>query len=192
MTSNSTDDEPRWWHPDRTRGEFDDGPPRRGISDLVATALIALDLSTVRRATIRALCPNRGIHRETGQPTRNTITGQVNRALKRFEKNQWIRREGPFIHILNRDGLKSWIDQGVDLTDERAAKMLAVAEAVAQINTDLDTGAAVSGWDAALARRHAEVRRRELLALQRLMQSAPGSAPSGRGTVRLVHKASTL
>lgn len=184
--------EHKWWSPDRRGVGFDDGPPRRGIGDLVAVALIALDLETVRRSTVRALLPSQTFHHETGEPTSNRIGQFINRALRRFERNDWISRDGLFIHVHNRDGLRSWVDQGVDLTDERAARMLNVREAVEQINARLEDGSATSGWDAETARQYAEARRRELIAIQRLMRAAPNASGPGRTGVRIVPAARVL
>lgn len=172
----------------RSRPHFEDGPPVRGISDLVAVALVALRLDTVRRSTIRALCPQQGLHKETGRPV--SIGPYVKSAIHRFEHRGWIKRDGDFLHVLNRDGLSRWVDQGVDIADERAAVMLSLEAAVDRINTRLDEGRAVSGWDAETTRRHAEVRRQELIALDRLMKAAPGA--TARRGVRVVPKGRAL
>lgn len=165
-------------------------PPLRGISDLVAVALIALNLDTVRRTTIRNLCPAQGAHRETGQPTKLPIRQYVSNAIWKLERRGGVRRDGLFVHVLDRDALRSWIDQGVDLTDERAAEMLNVEEAARKINARLDEGTAVSGWDAETARRHTEVRRQELLALDRLIRAMPGG--TARPGVRIVPRGRAL
>lgn len=174
----------------RSSPHFGDGPPMRGISDLVAVALVALDLDTVRRSTVRALLPAQGVQRETGESTKMPIRDYMRFALRRFERRQWIRRDGAFVHVLSRSGLRAWVSQGVDISGDRAATMLAVQEAVRQINADLDSGALVSGWDAATRRRHAEVRRQELIALQRLMQATPGG--TARPGVRIVPRGRAL
>lgn len=185
-----TDAVPRWKSGDRG-SEFADGkPPTRGISDLVAVALIALDLDVVRRHTIRLLLPEGERVPSPSGGTRNQVRDALNRAWRRFEHIGWITRDGDFIRIHDRDGLRSWIEQGVDLDDERAATMLEVQSAVAEINARLDEGTAVSGWDAETARRHAEVRRQELIALDRLMRAIPGG--TARPGVRITPRGRAL
>ena len=171
----------RWSDPERGVGfEFEDGPPRRGIGDLVAVALVVLNLDVIHRSTVRALCPDKMMPRADGSMPKSKVNTQVNRAYRRFEANGWARRDGAFVRVHDRAALRSWVEQGVDISDAHAATMLSVEQAAKRINTDLETGAAVSGWDAATARRHAEVRRQELIALQRLMQAAPTRSPGVR------------
>jgi hypothetical protein len=156
----------------------------RGIGDLAAIALIALDLDVVRRSTISALLP-----RGDGKKNRQ-IGGALRRAWRRFEHLGWASRDGDFIRVHDRNGLRCWIDQGADATPERAASLLSVEAAVRVINARLEEGTAVSGWDAATARRHDEVRRQELIALDRLMQAVP--AGTARPGVRVVPRGRAL
>lgn len=179
----------RWSDPDRNVG-YADGPPRRGVGDLVGLALVALDLDTVRRSTIRALCPAKPLPLPDGRLPKGSIPNAINRAYRRYEANGWVTRDGAFVHVHDRQGLRRWIDQGVDSTDERAAAMLALGTAVEQINARLDEGSAVSAWDAETARRHAEVRRQELIALTRLMKSIPGG--TARPGTRIVPRGRVL
>jgi hypothetical protein len=172
ITNRSVTEVPRWKTLGRT-GEFSDGPPTRGVSDLVAVALIALNLDTVQRSTIRALCPKQDGGRH-GDP----ISAAFRRALRKFEHFGWINREGALIHVQDREAMCAWVALGVDVTDERAATLLAVREAVRQIN------------DAEAVHQHAEVRRRELIALQRLMQAIP--AGTARPGVRIVPRGRAL
>ncbi|MGI5162745.1 hypothetical protein ACQEU3_47065 [Spirillospora sp. CA-253888] len=170
------------------RGDFPDGPGRRGISDLVALALVTLDLDTVRRSTIRALCPQQPAPMTDGRIPKQTISTAINRACRRFELKGWISRDDAFVRVHDRDALRSWIEQGIDVSDERAASLLTVGRAVEQINARLGEGTAVSGWNAETARRHAEVRRQELIVLQRLMQAAP----TRQASVRVVPRGRAL
>ncbi|WP_143220356.1 hypothetical protein [Actinomadura sp. CNU-125] len=87
------------------RGDFFflDGPPRRGISDLVAVALVMLRLDTVRRTTLTALLPQTGQHHQTGNHIpRGKIRTAVRGSLRRFEHNGWIVRDGHLVHVRDR------------------------------------------------------------------------------------------
>lgn len=178
---------PKWWNPNRAR-QYEDGPARRGISDLVATILTVLDLDTIRRSTIRSLCPVKNFHPETGDPVKGSVGSSIGKALHRFERNAWVQRDGLYVHVKDRDGLRSWIDQAVDACEDRAAILRGVLQAAAEINTRIEDGSVISAWDAEQARRYAEVRRHELEAIDRLMRQAHTRIPARR----LVHKGRLL
>jgi len=151
-------------------GNFPDGPPKRGISDIVALALVALELDTIHRDTVRALCP---IDLGSRTRARGSITGtKIADAYRRFERHGWIRRDGALIHVLDRNGLCTWISKGTDTGIRQSVTLLNILDAIHGIEaTDLD-----------------EQRRRELHALQRLMESA---STRYRG-VRLTHRTPVL
>lgn len=166
------DDEGR---PIARSGSFADGrEPIRGISDLVAIALCAMQLTEVHRSTIRMLMPE--------GKSRRQVTVKVSTALSRFEKYGWVRRTRSTVMINNRAGLLSWVTQGADYEDDRAATLLRVRVAARDIEQILATE----------ADDNTELRRLELLALKRLMEDAPGAHSKGRGAVRLIPRGGAL
>ena len=156
-------------------GRTHDEPPVRGISHLVAEALVLLSLPLVHRDTVRALMPE-----AAAKAGKNTINMQFGRALRKFNGWKWIdRRDDGTIAVLNRDALVEWFSAAQDLNDYRAATTLDLVGAAARLKTDLTGG-------------HDEIRRRELLAIKRLMESAAGAITNERGTVRAVPKSRAL
>jgi hypothetical protein len=160
------------------KGEFDSGLPIRGISDLVALALAVLELSIVRRSTVRLLCPD-------GE----RVSKAFGRALRTFEQAGYIQRENEYLRVLNRGGLLSWIQEARDLTPQRARSLLNVQAAVSRLNAEtINADPAKS----ALTPSTAEIRRQELIALSRLMEAGPGSSSTGKGAVRIVPRSRSL
>jgi hypothetical protein len=148
----------------------------RGISDLVAIALCALDLNKVHRRTIAALMPE---GQRPGQ-----VQMAFRRALRRFDQYGWIVRGEHVVTVVNRPALLDWVKQGVDFDPARAAALLRVHVATKDIERLL--------LDKSEPARETELRRRELLALKRLMEQAPGATPTGRGSVRLVPRGQVI
>lgn len=150
--------------------------PRRGISHLVAEALVLLDLPTVHRDVIGSLLP------DVGTPNvKNTVKMQFSRALRKFHGWKWIDRGADgLITILDRDALVRWFTIAEDTDAYRAATSLNLAGAIQRMKATAESG----GID--------ELRRQELLAMQRLMASAPGAATNERGTVRVVPRANVI
>lgn len=147
--------------------------PIRGISHLVAEAIVLLDLDEVHRDTIYSLLPDRKESKE-----------QANKAIRKFDQWGWIHRtqEGT-IRVLDADGLTNWFTAAEDSSDAHARTVFNVAAAIQLTNAATEASDSVSDRD---------LRRRELLAMRRLMETAPGSVTNARGTVRIVPKAATL
>lgn len=158
---------------DKYASKFGDAPIR-GISHLVAQALVLLNLPAVQRDTLRALMPEDGT-----RAAKKTVGMQFNRALRKFHLWKWIDRgEDGTVTVIDGESLATWFAMAKDPTERRGVATLDIAAAVARLNRaaeDLDEG-----------------RRRELLALQRLMQDAPGAVTNARGHVRVVPKSSPL
>ena len=154
--------------------KFSDGEaPRRGISHLVAEALVLLDLPVVHRDVILLLMPK--VDRRL---TTSTVGMQFGRALRKFHNWKWINRgEDGLIAVLDRAALVQWFAIAEDADDNHAATTLDIVGAVHAMKAADSTD---------------ELRRRELQAIQRLMQSAPGSTTHGRGQVRLPAKPSMV
>src|SRR4051812_4314821 len=87
------------------RGGSSSGPPKRGVSDLVALALVVLDLPAVSRSTVRAL-----VVAQTGCATSRSagVASAFRRSLRNFEQAGWIERDDHSIHVRDRDALCRW------------------------------------------------------------------------------------
>lgn len=149
------------------RGVSASGPPKRGVSDLVALALVVMGLPAVSRSTVRAL-----VVAQTGCATSRSagVASAFRRALRNFEQAGWVERDDHSIRVLDRAALCQWIEQGVDADPEHARGLLQIAAAVAELKAGCP--------DAAHGR--------ELAALERLMQCPPSGTPGRRGVRVLV------
>jgi hypothetical protein len=138
------------------------GPPQRGVSDLVALALVVLGLDRVSRSTVRAL-----VIAQTGRSTSHTsgVASAFRRALRNFEQAGWVERDDHSIHVRDRDALCQWVEQGVDVDPEHARGLLQIAAAVRELKASCPNAG----------------RRAELVALERLMQCPPSGQPGRRG-----------
>lgn len=147
--------------------------PARGISHLVAQALVLIDLPVVQRDVIASLMPDKDVTKGT----KTTVAMALKRALRQFHKWKWIdRRDDDLIAVLDRESLTQWFEIAEDVTDRRAQTTLNIAKAVATLNAQIAAGDVD------------ELRRQQLHVLQRLMETAPGSVTNERGKVRLVSK----
>ncbi len=150
--------------------------PARGVSHLVAQALVLLNLNVVHQDTISALVPD-----IDAGPMKNTVQMAFRRALRKFNNWKWINKsDDGLITIVDRNALTTWFTMAEDVNAERAATTLNIARAVSRINAAIlagDTG---------------EVRRRELIAIKRVMESAPGSITNARGSVRAVPRSNPI
>lgn len=117
-------------------------PGKRGISHLVAEALLLLDLDVVLRSTIAALMP-----KPNDRAARRSAKCSFRTALKRFESYGWIMRDDPYIRVVMRAGLRDWASRGVDVCPERAQASLDIVSAAKEINDALQAGRAVSAAD---------------------------------------------
>lgn len=152
-------------------GQFGEAP-KRGISHLVAEALVLLDLPVVHRDVLQALMPEIDVSH-----TKSTVAMLFGRAIQKFHRWAWINRtDDGLITVLDRDALTKWFEIAEDVNEKRAATTFDIAKAVRKINADFAAGMTD------------ELRRRELAAIQRLMESAPGAVTNERGTVRIVPK----
>jgi hypothetical protein len=156
-----------------------------GRSQDIAFALFALRLDVVTRSTLRALLPagtNRRIPRpdlpsrsddprRIGSVKRNNISTQFSRILQQFEENGWITRSETHVRVVHRSALGDWVRKA----DAPVDRILNLSETLVEIKNRL-------GFDE-------EQRRRELLAVKRLMEIAPGV---GQGSVRLLLRSSVL
>lgn len=151
-------------------------PPIRGISHLVAQALVLINLPTVHRDTLRALMPQ-----AKTRATKTTVGMQFNRALRKFSSWRWITRsDDGLIGVEDVEALANWFTIAVDATNDRAATTLDLARAITHLHDTIAAGDAD------------ELRRQELMALHRLMQTAPGAITRERGRVRVTPKSNPL
>lgn len=147
-------------------------PAARGTSDLVALALVALDLPAVSRVTLRALC----FDKPTGERSARAIRTQFRRALRIFEQAGWVMRgDRDLVHVLDPDGLRKWINAGTDVDEARAGQLLDVAYAAGRLRS---------------GKQYVSARHRELVAVERLMRAVP--CGPGRKGVRVVHRGGAL
>lgn len=146
--------------------------PRRGISHFAAEALVLLNLPTVHRDVIAALMPD-----IRSSDAKASVQQLFNRAIRKFDNFGWIRRnDNGLIEVVDQNSLAQWFEMAEDANGRRAKTVFDIAKAVNQINARLEAGEAD------------ELHRRELHAIQRLMENAPGAVTNARGTVRLVGK----
>lgn len=143
--------------------------PRRGVSHLVAEALVLLNLPVVHRDVLVLLMP-----RVDGRLTTSTVGMQFGRALRKFHNWKWINRgEDGLIAVLDRAALVQWFAIAEDLDDDRAAITLDIVGAVRAMKAADNTD---------------ELRRQELQAVERLMRTVLGATTNERGQVRLLAK----
>lgn len=124
---------------------------------------------TIQRSTLRTFLPS--VPRED-KNKKSKVSKKFQTRLVDFERAGLIAREGDRVRITNRAGLAGY----GSLLDSEFAVMLRLALAEVRAEPAMDP----------------EVRRRELLSIQQLMQSAPGSNGGGRGAVRLLPRSKTL
>ena len=147
-------------------------PAARGTSDLVALALVALDLPAVSRVTLRALC----FDKPTSERSGRAIRTQFRRALRLFEQAGWVMRgDKDLVHVLDPEGMRGWIEAGSDVDEARAGQLLDVAYAASRLRA---------------GRQYVSARHRELVAVEQLMAAVP-TGP-GRAGVRVVHRGGAL
>lgn len=145
--------------------------PFRGTSHHIAQALVLLDLPTVHRHVLEYLLP------DVPGSSKDARTTVVKAACRKFSAWGWIKRDdNGLIAVLDSDALAQWFEIAEEADERRAASTLDVVGAVQRLNKEIRSG----NTD--------ELRERELIALQRLMQTAPGSITNERGNVRLVAK----
>jgi hypothetical protein len=167
-----------------------DEPDTWGVSHSVALMLAALDLDVVHRSTLRALLPAgrtrflgtsasyvRHVERGHGSSV-NVISKKFQRALWIFEDAGWIVRGEEYVLIRNRRGLLDWAVKAEPPDWVR----FPLEDAVRQVNRDLAAAQRLSP-------RAVEQRRRELLALKRLIDEDFGA---GKGRVRLLPRSKPL
>jgi hypothetical protein len=112
---------------------------------------------------------------ETGKgKTKNRATIQFQAALLDLEERRLIERGDMFVRVLDHQGLRDYAARRRSL-DERWQEW--ITQAVRRVRSEIEVEQAP---------KIAELRRAELLALQRLMTDARGENWSGRGSVRFV------
>jgi hypothetical protein len=175
-------------------------PPKWGVSQTIALALAALDLDVVHRSTLRAMLPTGAtplrkvrLGRVRGASTgrtpgllgpkrKNNMSDKFQRALSLFEGSGWVVRGEQYVLIRNRRALLNW----AAASDPPDWLVLPLSSAIEAINRELTE-------DPEMNAKAVEQRRRELLALQRLMEEGFGSANwSGRSSVRFFPRSKTL
>ncbi len=193
--------------------------PKWGASHTLALALVALDLNVVHRATLRALLPagrvqpgklhddrtggRNVIRRMNGldgasrhlielgaradesmrvqADSSNAMSEIFKKALKRFEVNEWITRGSVYVLVRDKRSLLDWATSA----RQPESFTLDLIAATQRIKDDLE--------DLDLTAKALEQRRKELLAIQRLMEQGYGSRNwSGRGSVRFLPRSRTL
>lgn len=183
-----------------------------GVSHTIAIALVALDLPIVSRSTLRNLLPAgkrthhggrptadprgvriRGVGR-TGRNTRrlielgsemtveggqniNEITKRFQDALARMEASGWLSRGREYVLVADKRSLLDWA-------------MSAELPSSIDLSLQESLNALLAQPEKPVTDRAAEQRRRELMALKRLMEEGLGSKWSGKGSVRFVPRSS--
>lgn len=171
-----------------------------GIDRRTAYALSALEIDVVQRSTVRALLPVGATRRKTesaynarrarggeaGWSGPNSASRAFQKCLKRYEDWGWIRRGSVLIQILDRHALHAHALDGVQ-GNAGQAYWLDIERAVSEINAAQRAEDEMHQMVALV-----EQRRLELRALQRLMEGRRGDNWSGRGSVRLLPRGSTI
>lgn len=156
---------------------------------IIAEFLVRSALKYCHRETLRALF-SAGSTRTYGNsaarvrkgngPSRNRETRGFQKALKLLEERALITRGAEFVLVEDRAGLAEFVKTSrplpVDWIDQ-------IEQVAASIEADLEAEDRPAV---------AEQRRRELLAIQRLMIDVRGERWSGRGSVRFVPRGKVL
>lgn len=159
-----------------------------------AYALAVLGLPVVYRGTLRSLLPtgrarNIGVTGHLNSVRNDNGTGRVNvvsrkfqTALHDFEREGWITRGTEFVAV--RDA-RALLDFALADLGDKPSILLAIELAAEAVRRDLN-----EATDRSAA--YVEQRRRELIALKRLMEQGFGENWSGRGAVRYVPRSKVL
>lgn len=190
---------------DRTRPWSRDDGPKWGASQTIALVLCLLDLDVVHRSTLRAFLPRGRVKRpkllstqvrglagsgrtrfaqypESGGNKENVMSKKFQWALQRFHESGWITRGEEYVLVRDRRALMDWATAS-DIPDWVSLPLHQVVE---RINDDLRQ-------QSCMTNKAVEQRRRELLAVQKLMTEGFGSTNwSGTGAVRFIPRSRPL
>lgn len=160
-----------------------------GVERRTAYALAVFPLDIVHRRTIRAMLPvgqtggvrstNQRLRRSRGNSAgHNRTSVHYQDALRKFARQNWIDRGQEFIRIRERGALLDFALHDLTTVPAHALHLHAAIEAVrAELAKEGQSAASV------------QQRRNELLAVQRLMNSAiQGKKWSGKHSVEFINK----
>jgi hypothetical protein len=160
---------------------------------IIADFLARSQLEYCHRGTLRALLPVGTIRSSTSHNRRkNYMSGRTNQsgknrtsirfqdALRMLEQEGMIQRGTEFVQVLNPGGLSEIVRRSRPISQDRLAY---VDRAISRVRAEIE---------AEQRPRVVELRRQELLALQRMMTDVRGEQWSGRGAVRFVSRGKTL